>query len=70
MTIMTADELDELYQFTIGIARQAGDILMRGAKSRFGGNSVLSHTEKDNAVDLVTKTDEGRKSGNRVRCGN
>ena len=32
---------------------------MKAAEARFGGLSESTHTEKDNAVDLVTQTDIG-----------
>lgn len=47
------DQLDEIYTFAIDLARKAGDLLLERIEER------NAYTEKDNAVDLVTQTDEG-----------
>ena len=51
--------LDEVYEFAVELGKEAGAMLMKAAEARFGGLSESSHTEKDNAVDLVTQTDIG-----------
>ncbi|OLN96989.1 Protein qutG [Colletotrichum chlorophyti] len=52
-------ELREIYEFAVQLGKQAGDLLMKAARSRFGqGGESQAFTEKENSVDLVTKTDE------------
>ncbi|WYZ43767.1 hypothetical protein EsH8_VII_000203 [Colletotrichum jinshuiense] len=52
-------ELREIYDFAVELGKQAGDLLMKAARSRFGaGGQSQAFTEKENSVDLVTKTDE------------
>lgn len=55
------DELDEIYAFAIDLGRKAGKMLMGHAEQRISGSDALSQNfkEKDNAVDIVTQTDEG-----------
>ncbi|KAL4949569.1 protein qutG [Aspergillus filifer] len=48
-------ELDEVYTFAIDLARKAGNLLLERLHER---NSEQVYTEKENAVDLVTQTDE------------
>ncbi|GKT41351.1 protein qutG [Colletotrichum spaethianum] len=51
-------ELREIYDFAVQLGKEAGDLLMTAAKSRWGtGGQQQAFTEKDNSVDLVTKTD-------------
>lgn len=61
MTATSDDELDEVYAFAVQLGKEAGDMLMGAARSRFGdaGQSEQAVEEKENAVDIVTKTDEG-----------
>ena len=61
MAEISDQELGEIYTFAIQLGKDAGKILMDTARSRFsdGASQELAYTEKDNAVDLVTKTDEG-----------
>jgi len=61
MVTMVDEELNEIYAFTVQLAKDAGKMLMDAATLRFGdaGTGEQSFTEKDNAVDLVTKTDLG-----------
>ena len=47
-----ANLLRELLQFTIGLAREAGELIRQGSKA------VSTVDEKKNAVDLVTKWDK------------
>ncbi|QKX62176.1 uncharacterized protein TRUGW13939_09334 [Talaromyces rugulosus] len=66
---MTAEQLDEIYQFAIDLGKKAGQKLLDGMHSRITGNDILqtadantsnnlAFTEKDNAVDIVTQVDE------------
>jgi myo-inositol-1(or 4)-monophosphatase len=61
MNSLTARELDDIYTFAIDLGKSAGKILLEAAQQRYGDNAVRDeqHVEKLNAVDLVTKTDEG-----------
>ncbi|KAL4942353.1 protein qutG [Aspergillus oleicola] len=52
-------ELDEIYTFAIDLARKAGSLLLERLNER---NSAQVYTEKENAVDLVTQTDEDVES--------
>lgn len=53
-------ELREIYDFAVQLGKEAGEMLMTAAKSRWGsGGETQAFTEKDNSVDLVTKTDTG-----------
>lgn len=67
---MTAEQLDEIYQFAIDLGKKAGQKLLDGMHSRMTGtgnlqaadantSNNLAFTEKDNAVDIVTQVDEG-----------
>jgi myo-inositol-1(or 4)-monophosphatase len=58
------DELDEIYRFAIQVGKEAGSILLRGLEERqiAGPNHVEDAVEKLNAVDIVTKTDNGAHS--------
>lgn len=54
------DELDEIYTFAIDLGRKAGKLLMERVEQRISGTAhAQSFEEKDNAVDIVTQTDEG-----------
>ncbi len=61
MATVSSDQLDEIYAFAVQLGKDAGNMLMDAAKSRFGdaGQSEQAIEEKDSAVDIVTKTDEG-----------
>ncbi|OHF04633.1 inositol monophosphatase [Colletotrichum orchidophilum] len=51
-------ELREIYDFAVQLGKEAGELLMTAAKSRWGsGGETQAFKEKDNSVDLVTKTD-------------
>ena len=53
-------DLDEIYEFALRLGKEAGSILLTVAEKRSGGGEQQSHhLEKENAVDLVTQTDEG-----------
>ncbi|GJC84511.1 protein QA-X [Colletotrichum liriopes] len=60
MADISDTELREIYDFAVQLGKEAGDLLMTAAKSRWGtGGQQQAFTEKDNSVDLVTKTDTG-----------
>lgn len=60
MNSLTERELDDIYTFAIDLGKSAGNILLEAARQRYGENAIRGeHVEKLNAVDLVTKTDEG-----------
>ena len=56
------EELDEIYTFAVGLGKQAGKMLMDAAQLRMSGGDGTTaekeHVQKENAVDLVTETDE------------
>lgn len=55
------DELAEIYAFAVQLGKDAGAILMNFARARWSdhGDGEQAFTEKDSAVDIVTKADEG-----------
>ena len=60
------DEIKDAYSFAIQLAKDAGQILLKGLDERrtAGLNSdvhvdEVAHVEKANAVDIVTQTDNG-----------
>ncbi|KAF9444426.1 inositol monophosphatase [Macrolepiota fuliginosa MF-IS2] len=55
MSELSASDLQNILQFTIQIARQAGDLILEGSKEIQKAGSLVD--EKLNAVDLVTKYD-------------
>lgn len=58
---LSQHELDEIYAFAVDLGRKAGGLLMERVEQRIaGGNSPQSFEEKENAVDIVTQTDEGK----------
>lgn len=58
---LTQDELDEIYAFAVDLGRKAGNLLIDRVERRISGSEGHSQEfeEKDNAVDIVTQTDEG-----------
>lgn len=53
-------ELDEIYAFAVQLGKDAGKMLMDAAKLRMAsGGAAHESVEKENAVDIVTKTDTG-----------
>ena len=58
---LSQDELDEIYAFAVNLGRKAGQLLMERVEQRISGSEGNSQKfeEKDNAVDIVTQTDEG-----------
>lgn len=61
VTTFSDDELAEIYAFAVQLGKDAGDILMGFARSRWGDDGASEQTfeEKDSAVDIVTKADMG-----------
>ena len=63
MADFSQEELDEIYAFAVQLGKDAGKMLMDAAKVRMGGGGTMEqkeHVQKENAVDLVTETDEGK----------
>ncbi len=63
MSSLSQNELDEIYAFAIELGKAAGKMLVDAAQLRMtGGNTQeeKEHVQKENAVDLVTETDESR----------
>lgn len=63
MADISTKELDEIYAFAVELGKQAGKMLMDAAQLRISGTGSEGSkqtVQKENAVDLVTETDEGR----------
>jgi myo-inositol-1(or 4)-monophosphatase len=62
MMDISKEELDGIYAFAVKLGRQAGKMLMDAAQLRIEGKDATGqekeHVQKENAVDLVTETDE------------
>lgn len=60
---MDDKELAEIYAFAVQLGKDAGDMLMAAARRRMDGSgessTTVSYVEKENSVDIVTKTDNG-----------
>jgi myo-inositol-1(or 4)-monophosphatase len=54
MSDLTPSDLQSILQFTIALARTAGDLILEGSKAI---QSVIDIGEKKNSVDLVTEFD-------------
>ncbi|GIC91950.1 inositol monophosphatase family protein [Aspergillus udagawae] len=56
----TQAQLDEIYAFAIDLGRKAGDLLLERIEKQIASDSetASAYSEKDNAVDIVTQTDE------------
>ncbi|KAF7184522.1 hypothetical protein CNMCM7691_005644 [Aspergillus felis] len=56
----TQAQLDEIYAFAVDLGRKAGDLLLESIEKRIASDSdtTYAYAEKDNAVDIVTQTDE------------
>lgn len=56
---LSSEELKEIYDFTIDLAHQAGDILLEGVDKRCGSEAGRDQgqVDKDSSVDIVTETD-------------
>jgi myo-inositol-1(or 4)-monophosphatase len=63
MSELLQDELEEVYQFAIGLGKAAGKILLEGLERRrvTVDNGAHEAVEKLNAVDIVTQTDNGMR---------
>jgi len=70
MPQLSREELDDIYAFAINLGKSAGKILLDAAKLRYGDDrpEERAHIEKENAVDLVTQTDEGKKRTPFFKC--
>lgn len=67
MAGLTQQDLDDIYAFAVQLGKDAGNMLMDAARLRMGdssggGGQQQAFTEKDNAVDIVTKTDTGKQA--------
>ncbi|KAJ2967778.1 hypothetical protein NUW58_g10368 [Xylaria curta] len=60
MSEISVQELGEIYDFAVRLGKDAGNLLMDLAKARWGdkGRGEQLVSEKENAVDIVTKADE------------
>ncbi|KAJ5122436.1 uncharacterized protein N7443_002540 [Penicillium atrosanguineum] len=60
---LSQEELDEIYAFAVDLGRKAGKLLMERVDQRISGSEGHSQKfeEKDNSVDIVTQTDEGKQ---------
>ncbi|RAQ99532.1 inositol monophosphatase [Stemphylium lycopersici] len=62
MADLSREELDGIYAFAVQLGKQAGKMLMDAAQLRIDGGDATTeekeHVQKENAVDLVTETDE------------
>jgi hypothetical protein len=63
MTALSQEELDDIYAFAVDLGKRAGQMLTDAAQIRIDGGGATveqkEHVQKENAVDLVTETDEG-----------
>jgi myo-inositol-1(or 4)-monophosphatase len=63
MGSLSQEDLDGIYAFAVDLGKRAGQMLVDAAQIRIdGGNATQEqkeHVQKENAVDLVTETDEG-----------
>ncbi|EAW07689.1 inositol monophosphatase family protein [Aspergillus clavatus NRRL 1] len=57
-TQFSQEELDEIYTFAVDLGWKAGQLLLDSIDRRIDGAGEQSYEEKDNAVDIVTQTDE------------
>ncbi|KXT05277.1 hypothetical protein AC579_7452 [Pseudocercospora musae] len=57
-TAVDGVDLDEIYAFTIQLAKEAGQLLLAAVDARSGKSGHAESTEKESAVDIVTQTDE------------
>lgn len=62
---VTDQELDGIYAFAVQLGKDAGEMLMTAARRRMQGessggtSSTVAYVQKENSVDIVTKTDNG-----------
>lgn len=67
MSGINDQELDDIYAFAVQLGKDAGAMLMAAAQGRMQGtvansSGQVAYVEKENSVDLVTKTDNGISS--------
>jgi myo-inositol-1(or 4)-monophosphatase len=66
MTTLSQEDLDGIYAFAVDLGKQAGQMLTDAAQIRIDGGKGTTgqkeHVQKENAVDLVTETDEGKEA--------
>ncbi|KAL5356882.1 inositol monophosphatase [Aspergillus floccosus] len=55
---LTQQQLDEIYAFAVDLGRKAGQLLLESIEKRMDGEQSAEADEKENAVDIVTQTDE------------
>ena len=64
MATLSQEELDGIHAFAVNLGKRAGQMLIDAAQIRIdGGNATeeqKEHVQKENAVDLVTETDESK----------
>ncbi|KAF1999578.1 inositol monophosphatase [Amniculicola lignicola CBS 123094] len=62
MAELSQTDLDGIYAFAVKLGKDAGALLWKTAQLRMGDDAASAaekdHVEKENAVDLVTETDE------------
>ncbi|KAF2712423.1 inositol monophosphatase [Pleomassaria siparia CBS 279.74] len=62
MADISQEELDDIYTFAVQLGKDAGKMLLEAAKLRMVDDGEeqkeQQHVQKENAVDLVTETDE------------
>lgn len=72
MASLTQDELDGIYAFAVNLGKRAGQMLVDAAQVRIDGGDATQeekeHVQKENAVDLVTETDESMLPSNLPYC--
>jgi myo-inositol-1(or 4)-monophosphatase len=68
MAQISSDELEQIFSFAIDLGKKAGSILLQATEKRMRNASYsttyteeLNIAEKDNQVDIVTQTDEGKE---------
>lgn len=65
MAAITDQALGDIYAFAVQLGKDAGDMLMAAARRRMQGDSAggtsssVNYVQKENSVDIVTKTDTG-----------
>lgn len=71
MATIAQEELDSIYVFAVNLGKQAGQMLTDAAQIRIDGGhgtrAQKEHVQKENAVDLVTETDEGTSTSTSIQ---
>lgn len=68
MAEISDQELADIHAFAVQLGKDAGDMLMRALQQRMAGDrgderaAEVQYVLKENAVDIVTKTDNGSHS--------